>query len=248
MPLAVLCIWPSCSVVWVKKSFQKFRLSPFLFPDYPRAATPPPTPPQAEEDDSLNDNSNKCLERFELLEALIRLALIKMPKPKNRGAKSGRASPQPVGGRPQSPVGMTGDLSQVLEELFAKHICPYAEQQAPKDEWRRSRMYRRDVNDVLLRFQSPLNLLYKQLCANAKIKKLDVDTFFNFCEDQNLLRYTTHALPMFLSFAFPPHTTTAINTTSSLTSSRFHPTNLLPLSLPHSLIGVSTPQRFFHEA
>jgi hypothetical protein len=99
---------------------------------------------QEEEEDALNDNSNKCLERFEMLECLVRMAQLKMRSKKKRGGeRGGRASPTNE---------MPATIDEQLGLLFTEHLVPLAVEQAPKDAWRKDRMYRRDVSDVLLRY------------------------------------------------------------------------------------------------
>ncbi|KAK3249470.1 hypothetical protein CYMTET_41101 [Cymbomonas tetramitiformis] len=119
-----------------------------------------------------DSNSIKTLMRFEFIEALCRLALVKIAVP-----KSSAKDAKPL------------LLSQALEALLTVYILPNAQLEATEspDKFRKERMYLQEVDLLLWRYVSSLQHIYDYYRKFSSVRRVKVDSLGMTSEDWTAL-------------------------------------------------------------
>jgi hypothetical protein len=101
-----------------------------------------------------DDNDNRSLCRFELVEILIRVAIAKYGLKQKDGSYRRRPS-------------------ECVELLFMRHLVPYAES-SNKDHWRDDRMYNEDVCIILKSEEPKLVALFNLFVGRKRLTRMGV--------------------------------------------------------------------------
>jgi hypothetical protein len=109
------------------------------------------------------DNDDRALTRFELLEALVRIAFDKFLVPGS----------------------LVTTEADACEKLFADHLIPFAER-ADKDSWRDARMYFEEVSIELKSCMHELVALYRTYVTARRQQRLEVPALVEMCDAKGI--------------------------------------------------------------